>query len=248
MLIPDRAGRLLARRLDHRRRRAAAARALSGTAGRHLRQHLGRRQGRVGHLLHLGERRRGGRVARRPEGDLPARRVPRQVGGDADSGRARALEGALRGARALHRRRDRGAARLRPGSLRARASGVPAGRAGGGRLRRLDRRHDPRGRSGRSAARGDDHRVLDERQRGHGASRRRVRAAVQPLPAHEADHAAEDPAQPRDARASRRGRAGDRACAPVAPSSACSRWREGPSDERRPRRRVPSSAAPPTSW
>ena len=64
VLIPDRAGRLLAGGLDHRCRRAAAAGALPGPAGGHLRQHLGRRQGRVGHLLHLGERRRGGRVAR----------------------------------------------------------------------------------------------------------------------------------------------------------------------------------------
>ena len=41
------------------------------------------------------------------------------------------------------------------------------------------------------------HRVLDGRQRAGGIAGRRVRAAVQPLPAHEADHAAEDPRQPR---------------------------------------------------
>ena len=42
------------------------------------------------------------------------------------------------------------------------------------------------------------HRVLDERQRRGRSSRARVRAAVQLLPAHEADHAAQDPALARD--------------------------------------------------
>ena len=54
---PRPAGRLLARRVDHRRRRAPAEAALPRRAGRHLRQHLGRGEGRVGHLLHVGERR-----------------------------------------------------------------------------------------------------------------------------------------------------------------------------------------------
>ena len=53
VLIPDYARRLLARRLDHRRRRAPAARALSRRAGRHLCQHLRRREGRERHLLHV---------------------------------------------------------------------------------------------------------------------------------------------------------------------------------------------------
>ena len=44
---------------------------------------------------------------RRAAGDLPARRVPRPLRGLADEGRDRALAGPLRGARALHRRRDR---------------------------------------------------------------------------------------------------------------------------------------------
>ena len=56
VLIPDLRGRLLARGVDHRRRRAAAAAALPRRAGGHLRQHLGRGEGRVGHLLHLGQR------------------------------------------------------------------------------------------------------------------------------------------------------------------------------------------------
>ena len=54
---------------------------------------------------------------------------------------------------------------------------------------------DDRLRQGRAAAAGADaDRVLDERQRGGGNRRRRVRAAVQPVPAHEAHHAGEDPA------------------------------------------------------
>ena len=53
---PRPARRLLARRLDHRRGRAPAAPALSRRAGRHLRQHLGRGEGRERHLLHLRQR------------------------------------------------------------------------------------------------------------------------------------------------------------------------------------------------
>ncbi len=56
VLIPDMRRRLLAGRVDHRRRRARAARALSRRAGRHLCQHLGRREGGVRYLLHLVER------------------------------------------------------------------------------------------------------------------------------------------------------------------------------------------------
>ena len=65
---PGPQGRLLARRVDHRRRCPADARAPSGRAGRHLCQHLGRGEGRERHLLHLGQRqedRRGARRARR---------------------------------------------------------------------------------------------------------------------------------------------------------------------------------------
>ena len=67
---PGPAGRLLARLLDHRRGRAAAARALPGRAGGHLRQHLGRGEGRERHLLHVVERGAGGREPRRRQGDL----------------------------------------------------------------------------------------------------------------------------------------------------------------------------------
>ncbi len=48
------------------------------------------------------------------------------------------------------------------------------------------------------APRGDGHRVLDERQRRRRASRRRFRAALQPLPAHEAHHAAQGSARAAD--------------------------------------------------
>ena len=50
---PGRARGLLARRIDHRRGRAAAARQVPGRADRRLCQHLGRREGRGRHLLHL---------------------------------------------------------------------------------------------------------------------------------------------------------------------------------------------------
>ncbi len=62
---PRPACRLLARRIDHRRRRADAARRLSGRADRHLRQHLRRGEGRVRYLLHVVERRESGREPRR---------------------------------------------------------------------------------------------------------------------------------------------------------------------------------------
>ena len=65
VLIPDlRAGCSLAASIT-RRRRAHAARSLSRRADRHLRQHVGRREGRVRYLLHLVERREGRREPRR---------------------------------------------------------------------------------------------------------------------------------------------------------------------------------------
>ena len=48
-------GRLFARGLDHRAGCAADAPALSRRAGRHLRQHVGRGEGRIRHLLHVGQ-------------------------------------------------------------------------------------------------------------------------------------------------------------------------------------------------
>ena len=87
-----------------------------------------------------------------------------------------------------------------------RSPGMPARRSGGGRLHRLDRAHD-RLRAHETAAPGrDGHRVLDGGQRAGGGAGRRVRAALQPVPAHEADHAAEDPRQPADHAGRSRGR------------------------------------------
>ena len=61
-------GGLLTRAEHHGRRRAGAEGPVSRRSRGHLRQHLCRREGRVGHLLHLGERREGGGVACRANG------------------------------------------------------------------------------------------------------------------------------------------------------------------------------------
>ena len=53
VLIPDMRSRLLAGRLHHRRRCAAAAPEISRPAGGHLCQHLRRGEGGKRHLLHL---------------------------------------------------------------------------------------------------------------------------------------------------------------------------------------------------
>src|SRR5215813_11334293 len=74
---------------------------------------------------------------------------------------------------------------------------MPARRARRGGLYRLNRRHDRVGAQQAPAPRGHGHGMLDGRQRAGRIARRRVRAALQSLPAHEADHAAEDPRQPR---------------------------------------------------
>ena len=126
VLIPDLQGRLLARLLDHRRGRAAAARALPGRAGRHLCQHLGRGEGRERHLLHVVERAAGGREPRRRPGDLPARRVSGEIRRLAEQGEDHRLEGPLRGARALHRRRAGADPRQR--SRRSRSSRIRSAR------------------------------------------------------------------------------------------------------------------------
>ncbi len=76
-------GRLLARRLHHRRRCAAVARALSRRADRRLRQHLRRREGGSRHLLHVVQRRPGGGEPRQRHRDLPAGPLSRQLRGRA---------------------------------------------------------------------------------------------------------------------------------------------------------------------
>ena len=187
---PRPARRLLARRVHHRRRRAAAAPALPGRAGRHVCQHVRRGQGGVRHLLHVRQRGRGRRVARRRARDLPARPVPRPLGRLADRRRGHPLGRQLHGARALH---GRAAARVPrstiPGIRVIAHPECPPDVLGRGRLRRLDRRDDLLGRQEPAAARRDGHGVLDVGQRRRRVPRRRVRAALQPLPAHEAHHA-----------------------------------------------------------
>ena len=75
--------------------------------------------------------------------------------------------------------------------------GMRARRAQGGGFHRLDLGHDQMGQRPPAVEGAARDGMLDERQcRGRGAERR-LRAAVQSLPAYEADHAAEDPREPR---------------------------------------------------
>ena len=98
VLIPDADGRLLARRVDHADDVRLLRAALSGRAGRHLRQHFGGGEGRLGHLLHVGQCGECRRVARRAARDHDSRRIPRQERRGADQGRDHRLARALRGA------------------------------------------------------------------------------------------------------------------------------------------------------
>ena len=67
VLIPDLGGRLLAGGLDHRRQDVRLLRQrYPGVPDRHLCQHLGRGEGGIRHLLHLGQCAEGGGIARRP--------------------------------------------------------------------------------------------------------------------------------------------------------------------------------------
>ena len=77
---PRPAGRLLAGRLDHRRRAARLEGRASRRGRRLLRQHHRRGEGGDRHLLHVVERRRGGRVhPRGPRGAVLPRPVPRRA-------------------------------------------------------------------------------------------------------------------------------------------------------------------------
>ena len=131
---PRPARRLLAGRIDHGGRRAAAARALSRRAGGDICEYIGGGEGGVRHLLHLGQRPQGDRIARRRAGDHAARRIPGAEHRRADRGEDHHLGRPLRGARTLHRRPDPRTARREPGRDRAGASGVPARGGGRGRL------------------------------------------------------------------------------------------------------------------
>ena len=137
---PGLARRLLARRLDHRRRRAAAARALSGRAGRHLRQHLGRREGRERHLLHLVER---GRRWSRASASTRVIFLPDQYLAKYVASQTKVKIIAWKGACEVHERFTGDELRryreADPGGADHRASGMPAGRDRRGRLHRLDR-------------------------------------------------------------------------------------------------------------
>ena len=105
VLIPDvRAGCSLASSITGEDVRLLRDR-YPGRADRRLREHVGRREGRGRHLLHLGQRRAGGGEPRRRHGDLPARPVSGELRRLADQGEDHRLEGRVRGARALHRRR-----------------------------------------------------------------------------------------------------------------------------------------------
>ena len=73
------------------------------------------------------------------------------------------------------------------------------------------------------APRGDDHRMLDERQCRRRISRRGIRAALQSLPAHEAHHAGRHPAFASDHDHRSDGRSGRSRRARGSPSTAC--WR-----------------------
>ena len=193
VLIPDlRAGCSLAE-LDHRRRRAADQAALSRPAGGHLRQHHRRGEGRDRHLLHQRQRRAGGRGSRAQWGvdrvilipdEFLARNVARQTDIKiiAWQGRCEVHErftaADILEIRAAYPRR-RGAG----------PPGVPGRGAGGLRLRRLHRGDERLCDAAQAQAGGADHRVLDGRQRRRRRGGHRVRAPLQPLPAHEADHA-----------------------------------------------------------
>ena len=77
-------------------------------------------------------------------------------------------------------------------------------------FQRLDRGDGRLCRQGAAGPRRAADRMLDERQCRAPISRSRICPALQPLPAHEADHLAEDPAQPRNHDARGHRRPGDR--------------------------------------
>ena len=104
---PGPAGRLLARGLHHRRRCAAAAGALPRRAGRHLRQHLGRREGGVDICCTSSNAVRWSRASAPTRVIFLPDEYLAQLRRLADQGEDHRLEGPLRGARALHRRRAR---------------------------------------------------------------------------------------------------------------------------------------------
>ena len=130
------------------------------------------------------------RVGRRP-GDPDPRRVPGPQRRAPDRHQDHRLAGPLRGARALHRRRHPASCEAAyPDAEVLAHPECPAEVLEVVRLRRLDRGDDRLCADQRKPqAGGADHRVLDGRQRRRRRAGHRVRAALQPVPAHEADHA-----------------------------------------------------------
>ena len=191
---PRHARGLLAGRVDHRRRRAAAAPALSRRAGRDLCEHLGRGEGRVGHLLHLRQRQedRRDRSACRASSCCPTNIWRKNVAAQTDveiiawAGHCEVHERFTAAEVRALRDDHPGVVVLAhpecPPEVVAEAdyTGSTAGMI------------DYVGREKPRARRAGD-RMLDERQRRGPASRRRVRAPVQSLPAHEAHHPGQDP-------------------------------------------------------
>ena len=116
---PRPAGGLLAGRLDHRRRTARLEGRVSRRGRGVLRQHHGRGEGRDRHLLHVVERRRGGRLhPRGPRGAVLPGPVPRRP----RAARHRPQEPARLGGRVPRARRHQ---RRRAGRPGARASRTP---------------------------------------------------------------------------------------------------------------------------
>ena len=131
------------------------------------------------------------RMGRRPRHPDP-RRVPGPQRRAPDRRRHHRLEGPLRGARALHRRRHRRDAR---GLSRRRDPGPPGMPRptcwrprdfAGSTAAMTDYVDQPQAEAG-----GADHRMLDGRQRRRRRARAPSSSALQPVPAHEADHAGE---------------------------------------------------------
>ena len=130
-------------------------------------------------------------MGRRP-GHPDPRRVPGPQRRAPDRHQDHRLAGPLRGARALHRRRhprlSRGATRTPRSwptpSARPRCWRKPTSPARPRRMTDYVGEQQPE-------AGGADHRVLDGRQRRRRRAGHRVRAPLQPVPAHEADHAGE---------------------------------------------------------